>query len=250
MPFISLNGHPLFYREQGGGPLLIILPGNTASSACHERELTEFGRSHHAVALDLLGTGQSQRMETWPEDWWQQAARDVLALIPAQGQQQAIMVGTSGGAVAALWAAILDPTKVKAVLADSLTETMKPEDLRAEVRARGQKTPGQVAFWSRAHGADWEQVVAADNRILLAFADKGGDWFGRRLKEIRCPVLFSGSLQDDLLPGIGEQMPRMADQITESEVHLVNGGGHPLMWSRPDAFHAMAAAFLKRIERM
>ena len=66
MPFITLNGHTLFYREQGSGPLLIILPGNTASSIWHERELAEFGRSHHAVALDLLGTGQSQRMEVWP----------------------------------------------------------------------------------------------------------------------------------------------------------------------------------------
>ncbi|MBN1370711.1 MAG: alpha/beta hydrolase [Anaerolineaceae bacterium] len=250
MPFISLNGHPLFYREQGSGPLLIILPGNTASSACHEQELAEFGRRYHAVALDLLGTGQSQRLETWPEDWWQQAAQDALALIPALGQQQAILVGTSGGAVAALWAAILNPARVKTVIADSLTKTMRPEDLRAEVRAREQKTPGQVAFWSKAHGAEWEQVVAADNRILLAFADQGGNWFEGRLKEIRCPVLFSGSLQDELLPEIGEQMPRMAAQVAESEVFLVNGGGHPLMWSRPAAFHAMAAAFLEQIERM
>lgn len=249
MPFIKLNGHTLFYREQGSGPLLIILPGNTASSACHERELTEFGRSHHAVALDLLGTGQSQRMEIWPKDWWHQAARDALALIPALGQQQAILVGTSGGAVAALWAAILEPAKVKAVIADSLTETQPPESLRAEVRARGQKTPGQVEFWSRAHGTDWEQVVEADNRILLAFADQGGDWFGGRLNEIHCPVLFSGSLQDDLLPEVGEQIPRMAAQIAESEGYLVNGGGHPLMWSRPDAFQAMAFAFLKRVEQ-
>lgn len=249
MPFITLNGHTLFYREQGSGPLLIILPGNTASSVWHERELTEFGHCHHAVALDLLGTGQSQRMEVWPEDWWQQAARDALALIPALGQQQAILVGTSGGAVAALWASILDPTKVKAVIADSLTETMRPEDLRAEVRAREQKTPGQIEFWSKAHGAGWEQVVEADNRILLAFADQGGDWFEGRLDEIRCPVFFSGSLQDDLLPEVGEQIPRMAAQVAESEVHLVNGGGHPLMWSRPDAFHAVAAAFLERMEQ-
>ena len=139
MPFITLNGHTLFYREQGSGPLLIILPGNTASSIWHERELAEFGRSHHAVALDLLGTGQSQRMEVWPEDWWQQAARDPLGAHPGLGQQQAILVGTSGGAVAALWASILDPTKVKAVIADSLTETMRPDICALKPRAREQR---------------------------------------------------------------------------------------------------------------
>ena len=56
-----LEGHRLHYREHGRGPLLIILPGNTASSALHERELVEFCRTIHAVALDLLGTGQSER---------------------------------------------------------------------------------------------------------------------------------------------------------------------------------------------
>ncbi len=248
MPHITLNQHELFYREQGNGPLLIILPGNTASSAWHERELAEFGRAHHAVALDLLGTGQSQRMEAWPEDWWQQAARDALALIPALGAEQAILIGASGGAVAALWAAILNPARVKAVIADSTTEIQPPERLRAEVRARGQRTPGQVEFWSRAHGADWEQVVEADNRILLAFAERGGDWFEGRLKEICCPTLLSCSLQDDLLPDVGGQIPRMAAQIAECEVFLVNGGGHPLMWSRPAAFHGAAAAFLNRVE--
>ena len=233
MPFIALNGHTLFYREQGSGSLLIILPGNTASSACHERELAEFGWSHHAIALDFLGTGQSQRLAVWPEDWWQQAARDALALIPALGQQQAILVGTSGGAVAALWAAILDPAKVKAVIADSLTETMRPEDLRVEVRARRQMTPGQVSFWSKAHGADWEQVVEADNRIFLAFADQGGDWFEGRLTKSAARCSSAAACQMIFCQKLAQQIPRMAAQVAESEVYLVNGGGHPLMWSRP-----------------
>jgi valacyclovir hydrolase len=43
MPFFNNNDHQLFYREVGTGPLLLILPGNTASSACHEGEMQHFG---------------------------------------------------------------------------------------------------------------------------------------------------------------------------------------------------------------
>ena len=109
MPFFHSHHHHLFYREQGSGELLLILSGNTASSALHKAELEYFGRRFHAAALDFLGTGQSERLATWPQDWWQQGARDALTLVDHLGAREAIFMGTSGGAVAALWAAILAP---------------------------------------------------------------------------------------------------------------------------------------------
>ena len=42
MPNFIHNSQRLFYREQGEGPLLLILPGNTASSACHPEEVAYF----------------------------------------------------------------------------------------------------------------------------------------------------------------------------------------------------------------
>lgn len=248
MGFFSASGHRLAYREHGSGPLLIILPGNTASSALHEGELEYFGKQFHTLALDFLGTGQSERLRVWPADWWQQGARDALALIEALGKDQAILVGTSGGAVAALWAAVYAPERVRAVIADSTGERVGPDLLRIEIANRAHKTPDQERFWSAAHGADWEQVVESDNQICLALADRGGDWFEGRLKEIRCPVLFSASLADDLIPGLGEQLPHMAAQVGNSQVFLCGGSGsHPLMWSRPNEFRAIASAFLSQL---
>ena len=48
---------------EGTGSLLLISPGNTASSACHPAELAYFGRQYQAVSLDLPGAGQSDRLE-------------------------------------------------------------------------------------------------------------------------------------------------------------------------------------------
>jgi pimeloyl-ACP methyl ester carboxylesterase len=248
MPHFNSQQHRLHYREQGSGPLLILLPGNTASSACHEGDLAYYGARFHAVALDFLGTGQSERLDPWPVDWWQWGARDVLALIEHLGEQTAVLIGTSGGAVVALWAAILGPRQVSAVVADSTGEFLPAEIVRPMLEERGEHTSGQVGFWQMSHGEDWAQVVAADSQICRTFAESGGDWFKGRLKEITCPTLFSASLSDTLLPNIGVEVVSMAAQVTGSQAFLYQGGSHPLMFSATDIFRAVADLFLLKVQ--
>jgi valacyclovir hydrolase len=223
---------------------LVILHGNTASSAVHLGELAHFGQRYHAVALDFPGTGQSERLGVWPDAWWLQGAWAAVALMDHLSVAQGIVMGTSGGAVAALLMAQHAPERVRAVIADSCVMRQPPEVLRAEVAGRRQWHPGAVAFWQQAHGDDWEQVVEADNDLLLRLAQRGGRWFERSLSGIRCPVLLTGSLQDSTLHNGAAQMLEMASQIPESQLHLVNGGDHPLMWSRPELFRRAVDAFL------
>ncbi|GAP15954.1 predicted hydrolase [Longilinea arvoryzae] len=248
MPSFIAQNHRIFYREQGSGPLLILLHGNTASSVYHQGELEHFAaRGCHAVAFDFWGCGQSDRLAGWTTDWWAQGGRDALALAAHLGGERPILIGTSGGGVAALLAALEAPEAVRAVIADSSTDAQRPEDLRAEVASRRRCLPGQVDFWSRAHGPDWKDVVEEDNRLLLRLADEGGRFFRQDLGGIRCPVLFTASLTDDLIPDAGGAALRMARQIPGSHVFLANGGSHPLMWTRPVEFRAAADIFLARV---
>jgi pimeloyl-ACP methyl ester carboxylesterase len=156
----------------------------------------------------------------------------------------AVLAGTSGGAAVALLAAIRHPSKVKAVIADSEVEFYPLEKMKPLVAERGQRTPGQVAFWRGAHGEDWSQVVEADSDMLLRFAAQGGDFFEGRLGEIRCPVLLTASLLDEMLPEIARQLPRMALQIPNCRLYFSNSGAHPWMWSRPEEFRGIADYFL------
>ena len=112
---------------------------------------------------------------------------------------QGVVMGTSGGAVAALLMAQHAPDRVRAVIADSCVVRQPPEVLRAEVAGRRQRHPGAVAFWHQAHGDDWEQVVEADSDLLLRLAQRDGRWFERGLSGIFCPVFLIGSLQDAML---------------------------------------------------
>ena len=244
MPDFTANGHRLHYRELGHGDLLVLLPGNTASSAHLQGELAYFGQSFHAVALDFWGTGQSERLPVWPDDWWQQGAVDAAALITRLNEAPAVIVGMSGGAAVALYLALDFPHLVRAVIADSFTPTFPSGTLVREVNARLPASPEAAYFWAVGHGADWQAVVACDGDLCRQFDQSGGDFFGDRLKEVRCPVLFTASLADDLLVDVAAQNLAMVAQIPDSRVFFAREGAHPLMWSDPIAFRAAANAFL------
>ena len=254
-PYFPYRHYRLFYREQGQGPLLLILHGNTASSALHLGELDYFSRRvaerqpYRAAALDFLGAGRSERVDVWPDDWWLQGAQSALALLDHLSIDRCIVMGTSGGAVAALLMAQHAPGRVRAVIADSCVRRQPPEVLRAAVDDRRQRHPEAAVFWRQAHGDDWEQVVEADSALLLRLAQRDGLWFERSLAEIRCPVLLTGSFQDALLYNGAAQMVEMAAEIPQSQLYLVNAGDHPLMWSRPEDFRRAVDAFLMGLEK-
>jgi valacyclovir hydrolase len=245
MPYFAApDGWRLHYREAGTGYLVFVLPGSTSSSAFHQNDIARLSEYYRAVSLDFRGTGQSGRMSVWPEDWWQQAARDVAALIVHLGYESAALIGTSGGAIIALWCAILFPDRVSAVIADSAGHHIPPGRLREGIAIRRKYEPGSVRFWQEAHGDDWRQVIEADSEFILQKASGGGCWYGKELARVRCPVLISGSLRDEFYPDLDEQAGQMARQIMKAEVFLVNRGSHPLIWSRAEDFYRVAESFL------
>lgn len=244
----ALNRGPaLAFRERGRGPLLLILPGNTASSAHHLGDLEHFGRRFRAVAPDFRGTGAGGRLPIWPLTWWEDNARDTAALIAQLGGGPALVLGVSGGALTALLLAALYPERVQAVIADSTVARFPAGWLEAAVRDRGRRTPEQVAFWRQGHGDDWEQVVDADSDLLLRLGAAGGDVLQGRPGQIRCPVLFTASLSDPLLPEPGPQNLGLVKQVAGSRALLMREGDHPLMWSRPVEWRRAADSFLEEV---
>lgn len=200
------------------------------------------------MAPDLLGTGQSERLDVWPANWWLENAWATIALLDHLAEARAIVVGTSGGAVVALLMAQYAPERVRAVIADSCVARQPPETLKAAVAGRRSRHPDAVAFWQAMHGEDWEQVVEADSDLMLRLAQRDGRFFQRGLSEVRCPVLLTVSLQDSMLFDGATQMVEVAEQLPESQLVLINGGDHPLIWSRPQCFRRFADSFLAWLE--
>jgi valacyclovir hydrolase len=244
MAYLNLNDHIFHYQEAGAGELLFILPGNTASGAHHASELEFFGRYFHTVTMDFWGTGLSDRLEVWPLDWWQQAARDTLAAAACFGVEKFRVMGTSGGAVVALWAAILEPGRVERVVADSVIERISRDTAREIIDGRDLENPMQQQFWQAGHGDDWRKVVASDSDLIRRFAESGGDVFEEQLSTVQSPVLLVGSREDDHTPDMAGQLERLQRQIPSSNLLLLETGAHPTMWTRPEAFRKAALEFL------
>lgn len=85
-------------------------------------------------------------------------------------------------------------------------------------------------------------------------ADRGGytvpDFV---LNAIRCPVLLTGTLHDALTPGIAQEFARISSIMLSCSLYLASeshhryGDEHPLMWTAPEAFRAVADRLLNRV---
>ncbi len=249
MPYFDYDHQSMFYREQGAGQPLLILHGNTASSVFHQGELDFYQSRYRVIALDALGCGQSARVAHWSDEWWRDYAHQAAALINHLNAGPAIVMGTSGGAIAALWLAACYPELAQAVIADSLVRHQPPEHLRHEVLVnRAERNAAQIAFWHNAHGDDWAQVVEADNQVLLALAARGGDILaGCPLGNIACPVLLTVSRADALLPHVIQATAALSQMLQSSRVYVHDTGDHPLMWSQPSVFRGVVDVFLHHL---
>src|SRR6202165_3705809 len=103
--------------EQGAGPLVILCHGFPESwySWRHQlRALAEAG--YHAVAPDMRGYGQTDQPAD-PEKYTQlHAVGDVIALLDALGESEAVVVGHDWGAPVAWNTALLRPARVRGVV--------------------------------------------------------------------------------------------------------------------------------------
>ncbi len=138
MPFFEFEGQRLVYTEFGGGPAavttngargrtarsapaqerpLILLHGLLLSQEMH-KPLAEAlaARGNRVITMDLLGHGRSDR----PRDMWRYSmdayGREVVALMDHLEIEQAVVMGTSLGANAALEVAASRPERLRGMV--------------------------------------------------------------------------------------------------------------------------------------
>ena len=88
---------------------MLFLHGNTASSMMFEMLLPLYTDELEVVRMDFLGNGRSDRIERFPENIWLDQGKQVVALAETLGYNKINLIGTSGGAYAAINAALLRP---------------------------------------------------------------------------------------------------------------------------------------------
>ncbi|MHB8531548.1 MAG: alpha/beta fold hydrolase, partial [Solirubrobacteraceae bacterium] len=124
MSHFTLDGQRLEYTEyapQGGsgreGRVVVLLHGLLLSQLMHQPLAEDLAaRGNRVITLDLLGHGRSDR----PRDMWRYSmsayGRQVVALLDRLGIEEAVVMGTSLGANAALEIASASPERLRGLV--------------------------------------------------------------------------------------------------------------------------------------
>lgn len=245
MPYFKYNDLNIYYEDEGKGKVLVLLPGNTASSAVHRRDIEYFSKKFRVICPDYIGYGKSDRVKVLPTDFWWANAVMIVELLEHLKEESYLLVGTSGGGAIALNIAIQEPDKVAGVVVDSFAgEVLDMEEIHHIVISRKTKTKEQCIFWRYAHGEDWEKVVDQDSGMLVVAAKLQENLNKKRLSEVKSPVLFTASLRDELISSIEEKITNAVIQMPNWKVVLYSSGNHPFMWSKSAEFREEVEGFI------
>src|SRR5690606_14060451 len=114
------DGVPIVYESRGRGePALVFVHGWSCNRGVWREQVDVFDDSHRVIALDLGGHGESGRdRRTWP---MRGLAREVVAVVEAEGLKEVILIGHSMGGPVSLFAAAEMPERTVGVIgADTL----------------------------------------------------------------------------------------------------------------------------------
>jgi len=248
MPYLNVDGHRLFYSDQGeaGGPALLLLHGAAGSHLVWPAPLRRLAGAR-VLGLDLPGHGRSDPPGRRAIGHY---AGAVMAFVEALGPRDLIIAGHSMGAAIALTVAVEPPAALRglvllsagarlrvgdALLGGSLADfeaaadfivdngfAAAPAELRRKVRAAILETGAMTTY------GDFLACNHFDARARLAGID--------------LPALVIAGAADRLVPARAAEA--LASGLPHGRLARLESAGHFSMLERPDEVAALTAAFL------
>ena len=251
MNYFRYEDKQIYYEESGEGTPLVLLHGNTACGKMFDPVVPALSEKYRVIVPDFLGNGRSDRLDKWPSDLWFEWAKQVKALCDHLGLKKVKLIGSSGGALAAINVALEYPELVESFIADSFMGLKADPVITEEMckgRAQAKNFGDFVEYVKTFHGDDWEQVFDADTDAVSRHAEQIGDFFHKPIDELNVPMLLTGSLEDDMFPkGHCKVLFDESRVKTDmAEVHVFEHGGHPAMLSNMDEFIGLSGQFFSK----
>jgi len=261
--FVEANGVRFGYLSAGKGPLVLLLHGfpDTAHSFDHVMPKVA-AAGYRAVAPNLRGYHPT----AIPQDGKYDAdtlGKDVLALIAALGEQQAIVVGHDWGALSAYAAATLGPERVRLLVTVGVPHprSLKPSlknlwQFRHFFVLSGKSGPGKLRandfayldeLWRRWSPA-WKNLPPEETAaVKAAFREAGSTEpacaYYTQIKPPRVPALFKQPIKVPAVAFAGEHdniAPRAYEKarhcFTSSYEVVQVPGGHFMHREHPAEF--------------
>jgi pimeloyl-ACP methyl ester carboxylesterase len=263
--FIEVDGVRLHYLERGSGPLVVLLHGNGTmlQDWLASGVFDALAETHRVIAFDRPGFGHSERPRTTV---WTPAAqaRLIAAALAAKGYSEATIVGHSFGTMVAVELGLNHPEiaaslvliggyyypsiRVDALVAAPPAVPVVGDAIRYTVSpllGAAMKKPFEAQVFAPAPvSAGWEKdfpfamtlrpsqirAAAAEAALMMPAAAS----LAPRLGGLTLPVTIVAGRGDKVVSP-SDQSERLAGALAGSELLIVEGAGHMVHHTAPDA---------------
>ncbi|GAA5034293.1 alpha/beta fold hydrolase [Microbacterium fluvii] len=244
MPIVSNNGTNIYYEVHGEGSPVLLVHGSGGHHAAWWQQVVALRDHHTVVTLDLRGFGNSDKDETYDS---LNFPGDIVAVIEDADLRDAVLLGQSIGAAAALKAALRVPDRIRGVILahslggidhDEITPLVKAD------RAEAEKLP----VIDRLLTAQFRADEAAKTFLFTQM----GTFNKARMQDLRNLASDGPSIDDVAAAGFGiaflagekdavlspATVTKAHELVAGSLLKVVAGAPHSMYWERPDLFNA------------
>jgi 3-oxoadipate enol-lactonase len=256
MRFAGTSSDLLYCTERGTGPPLLLVHGLMVSGEMFAPVVERFATTHRVIVPDLRGHGCSRNLP--PPYTARQLAADLARLLDDLGIAATAVLGYSQGGAIAQQLVLDHPTRCTClVLACTYAFNMATPREKLEgralpflVRVLGMRRLAQFVVSQGARELDKERaawfvgLMAGQDRTRMVAACKEAMAFDSRprLAEIACPTLVVAGAHDRAVPLHHARMLHAG--IAGSELAVIAGAGHTLIWTHPDEFVRVTEDFI------
>jgi pimeloyl-ACP methyl ester carboxylesterase len=257
---VDVDHRPIFYRDEGEGPALVLLHGFLCDSRAWAPQLRDLSDGYRVVAWDAAGAGASDDPpETFTITDW---AEDLARLLDALALEEAHIVGLSWGGLVAQAFYGRHPSRVRSLVLSDTYAGWKGSLAADAVEKRLARCISESELAPAELVARWvpmefftetvsDEVTSAMADIVSGFHPLGFRLMARSLAEndttsllptIRVPTLLLWGEGDQRSPI--EVAERFRDAIPNAELQIIPGAGHVSNMEQPDLFTSHVRRFL------
>ena len=245
MPYADSSGTSIYYEVHGDGPPVVLVHGSGGNHAAWWQQIAGLQKRFTVVTIDLRGFGKSQSDSDAYEE--KDFAGDIVAVLDAADLNDAILLGQSIGAAAALRAGLRSPARVIGVILSNSVGGLKDEGLAALVRAdraKAEKLPVLDRLMSK-------KYLETQPALVLLFRQMG-TFNAASMQGIRQLTNEGPTAKDVLDSGIGVaflagERDAVMSPATVTVAHkllpgsilkVVDDAPHSMYWESADIYNA------------
>ncbi|XP_025261795.1 valacyclovir hydrolase-like isoform X2 [Camponotus floridanus] len=199
------------------------------------------------VAWDPPGYGKSRPPDrTFPDNFFQRDASWAHNLMQTLGYSKFSLIGWSGGGISSLLLASTYPESISKIIVFGANVYIHPDEIKIYENIR------DINKWSermrtpliQVYGEDYFRKTWSDwlDAILRLYKKQNGNLCKEILSKIKCPTLIIHGAKDAMV--LPEHPTYLKQNIANSNVHILENGGHNLHLKYFEEFNNLVTDFL------